>query len=248
MSDSVNENEKFLRERSADIQAMGRDESLRAKSIEWMITADKYKYTYNFTWMGRPIIKFPNDMIAQQEIVWRTKPDLIIETGIAHGGSIIFSASLLELIGNGHVIGVDIDIRQHNRTEIENHPMAKRITMIEGGSTDTAVFARVKDLAKSAKSVMVILDSNHSHQHVYDELALYADLVTVGNYCILPDTFIEFFPKGYYSADRVWDVGNNPWTAMRQFMASRSDFELDPTPVAKTMITESFDGYLKRIR
>ena len=171
MSDAVNENEneneKFLRERSADIQAMGRDESLRAKSIEWMIHADKYKYTYNFTWMGRPIIKFPNDMIAQQEIVWRTKPDFIIETGIAHGGSIIFSASLLELIGKGHVIGIDIDIRQHNRIEIENHPMSKRITMIEGGSTDAAVFARVKDLTKSAKSVMVILDSNHSHQHVY---------------------------------------------------------------------------------
>lgn len=244
----MNEIERFFGERAKDIRAMGADEALRAKSIDWMIHADKYKYTYNFTWMGRPIIKFPNDMIAQQEIVWRTKPDLIIETGIAHGGSIVFSASLLELIGKGQVIGIDIDIRKHNRAEIERHPMAKRITMIEGGSTAPDVFERVKDLARDARSVMVILDSNHSHQHVLDELNLYADLVTVGNYVILPDTFIEFFPKGYYSADRPWDVGNNPWTAMKQFMANRTDFTHDPEPVSKSMITESFDGYLRRIR
>jgi len=244
----MNEVEKFAAERASAIREMGADTALRSKSVDWMIHADRYKYTYNFTWMGRPIIKFPNDMVAQQEIVWRTKPDLIIETGIAHGGSIIFSASLLELMGHGHVVGIDVDIRQHNRVEIEKHPMSKRITMIEGGSTDPTVFARVRELARGASSVMVILDSNHTHQHVYDELKLYADLVTVGNYVILPDTFIEFFPKGYYASDRPWDVGNNPWTAMRQFMGERDDFEIDPEPVNKSMITESFDGYLKRIR
>jgi len=244
----MNEAEKFVAERAMAIQEMGGDQALRAKSIDWMVHADRYKYTYNFSWMGRPIIKFPNDMVAQQEIVWRTKPDLIIETGIAHGGSIIFSASLLELVGKGRVVGIDVDIRAHNRVEIEKHPMAKRITMIEGGSTDPAVFSQVKDLARGASSVMVILDSNHTHQHVYDELKLYADLVTVDNYVILPDTFIEFFPKGYYSANRPWDVGNNPWTAMKQFMAERTDFEIDPEPVNKSLITESFDGYLRRIR
>ncbi len=239
---------QFYAERNADIQAMGADAELRAKSIDWMVHADKYKYTYNFTWMGRPIIKFPNDMVAQQEIVWRTKPDLIIETGIAHGGSIIYSASLCELMGHGHVVGIDIDIRPHNRAEIEKHPMAKRITMFEGSSTDEKLFAKVADMAKSAKSVLVILDSNHTHEHVYNELKLYANLVTVGNYVILPDTFIEFFPKGYYASNRPWDVGNNPWTAMKQFMSERSDFELDQEPVSKSMITESFDGYLKRIK
>lgn len=244
----MNEVEKFAAERALAVKEMGADQALRAKSIDWMVHADRYKYTYNFTWMGRPIIKFPNDMVAQQEIVWRTRPDLIIETGIAHGGSIIFSASLLELMGHGHVVGIDVDIRAHNRAEIEKHPMAKRITMIEGGSTDPGVFERVKKLAHGASSVMVILDSNHTHQHVYDELKLYADLVTVGNYVILPDTFIEFFPKGYYASNRPWDVGNNPYTAMKQFMAERSDFEIDPEPVNKSLITESFDGYLRRTR
>jgi cephalosporin hydroxylase len=240
--------EQFFSERRADIRAMGADPELRAKSIDWMIHADKYKYTYNFTWLGRPIIKFPNDMIAQQEIVWRTKPDLIIETGIAHGGSIIFSASLLELIGRGRVVGIDIDIRKHNRAEIEAHPMSKRITMLEGGSTSPEIFRQVEALAQEATSVLVILDSHHTHEHVYQELQLYANLVTVGNYVILPDTFIEFFPKGYYAANRPWDVGNNPWTAMKQFLSTRSDFELDHEPVHKCMITESFDGYLKRIK
>lgn len=244
----MNEVEKFAAERAMAVTEMGADQALRAKSIDWMVHADRYKYTYNFTWMGRPIIKFPNDMVAQQEIVWRTRPDLIIETGIAHGGSIIFSASLLELLGKGRVVGIDVDIRAHNRAEIEKHPMAKRITMIEGGSTDPAVFAQVRELARGATSVMVILDSNHTHQHVYDELKLYADLVTVDNYVILPDTFIEFFPKGYYASSRPWDVGNNPWTAMKQFMAERTDFEIDPEPVNKSLITESFDGYLRRIR
>lgn len=239
---------EFVAERKADVSAMGADQELRAKSIDWMVHADKYKYTYNFTWMGRPIIKFPSDMVAQQEIVWRTKPDLIIETGIAHGGSIIFSASLLELLGNGHVVGIDVDIRAHNRKEIEAHPMSKRITMLEGSSTDPKIFAQVAEMAKSAKSVMVILDSNHTHEHVYNELKLYADLVTVGNYVILPDTFIEFFPKGYYASNRPWDVGNNPWTAMKQFMSERSDFEHDQEPVNKCMITESYDGYLRRTR
>jgi len=239
---------EFFAERDSDIKAMGADEQLRAKSIEWMVHADKYKYTYNFTWMGRPIIKFPNDIVAQQEIVWRTKPDLIIETGIAHGGSIIFSASLLELLGHGQVIGIDVDIRKHNRDEIEAHPMSKRITMLEGSSTSPEIFEQVAQAARKAKNVMVILDSNHTHEHVYNELRLYADLVTVGNYVILPDTFIEFFPKGYYASNRPWDVGNNPWTAMQQFMSERDDFVHDPEPVNKTMITESFDGYLKRVK
>ena len=174
-------------------------------------------------------------------------PDLVIETGIAHGGSIIFTASILELIGHGEVLAVDIDIRKHNREEIAKHPMFKRITMIEGGSTDPEVFAKVKERAAGMKTVMVVLDSNHTHQHVYDELCLYADLVTVGSYLILPDTFIEFFPKGYY-ADRPWDVGNNPYTAMRKFLAERDDFQIDDEPCHKSMITEAIDGYLLRVK
>lgn len=244
---SMNPIEEFFNERQSDISAMGKDAEMRKKSIDWMVHADRYKYTYNFTWMGRPIIKFPNDIVAQQEILWRIQPDLVIETGIAHGGSIIFTASMLELIGNGEAVAVDIDIRKHNRDEIEKHPMYNRITMFEGGSTDPSVFAKIKEKAKGKKNVMVILDSNHTHQHVYDELSLYADLVTVGSYLILPDTFIEFFPKGYYG-DRPWDVGDNPYTAMKQFLSERDDFQIDHEPCNKSMITESIDGYLVRIK
>jgi cephalosporin hydroxylase len=240
---------QFNKERAADIAAMAEDKELHQKSIDWMIHADKYKYTYNFSWMGRPIIKFPSDIVATQQIVWDVKPDLIIETGIAHGGSLILSASLLEMIGGeGKVLGIDIDIREHNRKEIEAHPMMKRIEMIEGSSIADDVMDKVRYAASKAKRVMVFLDSLHSHEHVYKELELYAPLVTVGSYLVLPDTFIEYFPKGYYSHNRPWDVGNNPMTAMRAFMEKNNDFEVDRDLCNKLLITEAFDGYLRRVK
>ncbi|BBO19543.1 cephalosporin hydroxylase [Candidatus Desulfobacillus denitrificans] len=240
---------EFKQERAADIDAMGRDEELKRKSLDWMLHADKYKYTYNYTWLGRPIIKFPSDIVATQQIVWDVKPDLIIETGIAHGGSLILSASLLELIGGeGKVLGIDIDIREHNRKEIEAHPMMKRIEMIEGSSVGDDVMARVRAAAAKAKRVMVFLDSLHTHDHVLKELELYAPLVTVGSYLVLPDTFIEYFPKGYYAHNRPWDVGNNPMTALRAFLEKNGDFEIDRALCDKLMITEAFDGYLRRVR
>lgn len=241
--------QQFQDERTADIASMGADEELRRKSIDWMLHADKYKYTYNYSWMGRPIIKYPNDMVVQQELMWQLKPDIIIETGIAHGGSIIFSASMMEMMGiDGEVVGVDIDIRSHNRSEIENHPMMKRITMFEGGSTDPAIFEQVKAKCEGKKCVMVVLDSLHSHQHVYDELQLYPDLVTLGSYLLLPDTFIELFPRGYYSDTRPWDVGDNPMTAMRKFLSEDDRFEIDEVIDNKLMITEGIKGYLKRVK
>lgn len=241
--------QEFKNERKLAIEEMSHDEELKNKSLEWMILADKYKYTYNYTWMGRPIIKFPNDMVLQQEIMWDIKPDLIIETGIAHGGSIIFSASLMEMMGiaDGHVLAIDIDIRKHNRELIEAHPMMKRITMIEGSSTAVDVVAQVQEIAKGKKCVMVILDSLHTHDHVLDELRIYSELVTVGSYMLLPDTFIELFPKGYFN-DRPWDIGNNPMSAMREFMKSSDKFIIDHSRIDKLMITEGFDGYLKRIK
>ena len=240
---------QFKQERVADIAAMGRDEELKKKSLDWMLHADKYKYTYNYSWMGRPIIKYPSDIVATQQIVWDVKPDLIIETGIAHGGSLILSASLLELIGGpGRVLGIDIDIREHNRKEIEAHPMMKRIDMIEGSSVADDVMARVRAAAAKAKCVMVFLDSLHTHDHVLKELELYAPLVSVGSYMVLPDTFIEYFPKGYYAHNRPWDVGNNPMTALRAFLEKNKDFEIDRELCDKLMITEAFDGYLRRVR
>jgi cephalosporin hydroxylase len=241
--------QSFFDERNADIQRMGADHEFQKKSIEWMIHADRYKYTYNYTWMGRPIIKFPNDMVIQQELMWELKPDLVIETGIAHGGSIIFTASMMEMMGiDGEVVGIDVDIRPHNRKEIESHPMMKRITMYEGDSVSDAVVETVRSHTKGKTCVMVILDSLHSHAHVYKELLAYAPMTTLGSYCILPDTFIEFFPKGYYSKTRPWDVGNNPHTAMKQFIAESDMFEIDRARTNKSMITETIDGYLKRVK
>lgn len=237
----------FFDERAADIRKMGADEELRQKSLDWMLHADRYKYTYNYTWMGRPIIKYPNDMVAQQELMWDLKPDLVIETGIAHGGSIIFTASLCQLNGKGEVLGIDVDIRAHNRAEIEAHPMMGRITLYEGDSVGPEAVALAKEKAAGKETVVVMLDSLHSHDHVYAEMQAYADLVTVGSYLILPDTFIELFPKGYYD-NRPWDVGDNPMTALRKFLSERDDFEIDQALDAKLMITEGPNGYLKRIR
>ena len=239
----------FFEERRADIDKMGLDDELRRKSLDWMIHADKYKYTYNYTWMGRPIIKYPNDMVVQQELMWELKPDLVIETGIAHGGSIIFTASMMEMMGiAGEVVGIDVDIRSHNRTELEAHPMIERITMYEGDSVSEKMVEKIKRHIAGKSCVMVILDSLHSHEHVYKELLAYAPMTTIGSYCILPDTFIEFFPKGYYADSRPWDVGDNPYTAMKQYLNETDMFEIDEARTNKAMITETIDGYLKRVR
>jgi cephalosporin hydroxylase len=246
----MNPIEQFKGERSQEMLQMKGDQELKKKSIDWMLHADRYKYIYNFSWMGRPIIKFPQDIIALQELIWQVKPDLIIETGIAHGGSIIFSASMLELLGNdGKVIAVDIDIRKHNRDEIEKHPMMKRITMLEGSSISTEIVQEITSYAKGFKNIMVCLDSNHTHQHVLDELRLYAPLVSLDSYIVLPDTLIEFFPKDYYSHNRPWNVGNNPYTAMETFLKENKDFVKDEAITDKLLITEAFGGgFLKRIK
>ncbi|HNY51473.1 MAG TPA: cephalosporin hydroxylase family protein [Smithella sp.] len=241
--------QQFKKERRDDIARMAEDEALKKSSLDWMIASDKYKYSYNYTWLGRPIIKYPNDIVATQEIIWSVKPDLIIETGIAHGGSLMLSASILEIIGgDGIVLGIDIDIREHNLKEILNHPMSRRIQMIEGSSVSKDTIEQVRLIAQDKKKVMVFLDSLHSHAHVAAELKLYASLVSLGSYLVLPDTFIEYFPKGYFSKDRPWDVGDNPMTALREFLANNNQFEIDRNLCNKLMITEAFDGYLKRVR
>jgi cephalosporin hydroxylase len=245
----MNPIEEFKKERADAQKAMSKDRALKEKSLEWMLHADKYKYIYNFTWMGRPIIKFPQDIIALQELIFKVKPDLIIETGIAHGGSIIFSASMLQLLGNnGKVIAVDIDIRSHNRAAIENHAMSKHITMLEGSSTDPCILDQIKHFAKDYETIMVCLDSNHTHAHVLNELEIYSPLVSVGSYAVLPDTLIEFFPKGYYN-DRPWDVGNNPYTAMIEFLKTNDSFVQDNEITDKLLVTEAYNGgFLKRIK
>jgi len=212
---------------------------------KWFVLASKCEYSYHFTWMGRPIIQFPQDIVAMQEIIWQIKPDLIIETGIAHGGSLIFYASMLELIGEkGQVLGIDIDIRKHNREEIEKHPMFKRITMIQGSSIDEKIVQQVYDLARDKEHVLVVLDSNHTHNHVLKELQFYSPVVTKGSYLVAFDTIIEDMPEDSFS-DRPWGKGNNPKTAVWEFLKTNDRFEVDKEIENKLLITVAPDGYLK---
>jgi cephalosporin hydroxylase len=213
-------------------------------TMDWILQSAKDKYTYNFSWMGRPIIQFPQDMLAVQELIWKQKPDVILETGIAHGGSLIYYASLLELVNpDGFVVGVDIEIRPHNRTEIEAHPMIKRIKMVEGSSVSEDTAKKVMDLVKPKKKVMLLLDSNHTHDHVLKELDLYSPLVQKGSSVVVFDTIIEDMPKGSFP-DRPWDKGNNPKTAVWAFLKKNNRFRINKELEEKIQITVAPDGYL----
>jgi cephalosporin hydroxylase len=247
----MSEYDKFKREGAAEIAQMGDDSELALASRLWMDRANRRKYSYHFEWMGRPIIQYPQDVLAMQEIIWSVKPDLIIEAGIAHGGSLIFSASMLELNAicggpqDAQVLGIDIDIRAHNRAAIEAHPMVRRVAMIEGSSVAPEVISQVKARAAGKRSVLVLLDSNHTHDHVLAELEAYANLVTVGSYCVVFDTAIEDMPDDAFD-DRPWGKGNNAKTAVWDFLKHHPEFEIDKSIQHKLLITVAPDGYLKR--
>ena len=237
------------------------DSGLRNAAAIFMRESIRAQYSYNFRVLGRPVIQYPQDIVAIQELIWQIKPDLIIETGIAHGGSLILHASMLALLDycdaveNGEtldpkatkrrVLGIDIDIRAHNRAAIEAHPMAHRIDMIQGSSIAPEVIAQVQAQAVGYERVMVILDSNHTHAHVLAELQAYAPLVSQGSYCVVFDTVIEDLPAGMYP-DRPWDVGNNPKTAVREYLTQNPNFEVDEDMAAKLLITVAPGGYLRR--
>ena len=247
----MTEYDKFKRECAAEISQMGVDDEIALATRAWMDRVNPRKYSYHFEWMGRPVIQYPQDILAVQEIIWSVKPDLIIETGIAHGGSLIFSASMLELnaISGGpqdaEVVGIDIDIRAHNRAAIDAHPMIRRIAMIEGSSVAPEVIAQVKAKAAGKRSVLVLLDSNHTHDHVLAELEAYANLVTIGSYCVVFDTVIEDLSNDAFN-DRPWGKGNNAKTAVWDFLRRHPEFEIDKSIQHKLLITVAPDGYLKR--
>lgn len=239
---------QFQREVLERIERYGDDKEFKELANKWLQQSLLKKYIYNFTWLGRPIIQLPQDIIALQEIIWAVKPDLIIEAGIAHGGSLMFWASMLEMIGgNGKVVGIDIEIRAHNRSEIEKHPLFKRIELIEGDSTSDETLKKVHEIAKNFTKVMVILDSDHTHNHVKKELDLYSPLVTEGSYLVAFDTFIEDMPPDLFP-DRPWSVGNNPKTAVVEFLKRNPSFEVDRSIENKLVMTFAPGGYLKRIR
>lgn len=252
---------QFRRERDEKISSYARNGDFRTLSGEWRAVSMAERYVYNFDWMGRPIIQYPQDIQAMQEIIWSTRPDLIIETGIAHGGSLILSASQLAMLdmcdaieagqtidpreSKRKVVGIDIDIRAHNRAAIEAHPMASRIEMLEGSSISDSIVDTVRGLAEGYERVMVCLDSMHTHDHVLAELQAYAPLVTLGCYCVVFDTFVEDLPPGFF-ADRPWDVGNSPMTAVDAFLADNPPFVIDDAMADKLMVTVAPRGFLKR--
>ncbi|MBU2488761.1 MAG: cephalosporin hydroxylase family protein [Proteobacteria bacterium] len=239
--------EAFHKQNKEDIRKLGEDRDLKKRSLDWLAEVSQERYSYHFTWLGLPIIQFPQDMVAMQEILWQVKPDLVIETGIAHGGSLILYASILELIGEGHVLGVDVEIREHNKKAIEAHPLFKRITMIEGSSTDPAVVGQVENFARDRKKILVVLDSNHTHEHVAGELAAYAPLVSLGSYLVVFDTIIEDLPADFFP-DRSWGPGHNPKTAVREFLKTTDRFVVDREIEDKLMITVAPGGYLKCVK
>lgn len=252
----------FAQERQDRIEAVSGNHHLRERAAEFMRSSLLSQYSYNFAWMSRPIIQYPQDMVAMQELIWDVRPDLIIETGIAHGGSLILSASMLALLdmvdaiesgvsldpvkSDRKVLGIDIDIRAHNYAAIEAHPMASRIEMIEGSSVASEVVSRVCEIAADYENVLVCLDSNHTHAHVLAELEAYAPLTSVGSYCVVFDTVVEDMPSDMFP-DRPWGPGDNPKTAVLEYLKSHREFAIDKAVQDKLLITVAPDGFLKRI-
>lgn len=239
---------KFKEECKSEIGLQGKDECLSELSLDWYKAAGRYKYGYHFTWLGRPIIQLPTDIVAMQELIWNVKPDVIIETGIAHGGSLIFYASMMVLLQNhGKVIGVDIDIRAHNRAEIEKHPMFPYIHMIEGSSIEPAVVGKVKEMIDSDQKVMVVLDSCHTHDHVLKELELYSPLVSKESYLVCMDTIVEYVADEF-NGQRPWGKGDNPMTVLQVFLRENNRFEIDTEIDHKLLVSESPHGFLRCVK
>lgn len=265
---------EFYDERLKTVRSYPQIKDWQAQSNAWMVQAFAHRYMYNFDFMGRPIIQTPIDMVATQELIWDVKPDLIIETGIAHGGSLIQSAAMLALLDYcdaveggtvldpkkpaRRVLGIDIDIRAHNRDAIMAHPLAGRIDMLQGSSLAPEIVAGARAAAEKAKRVLVFLDSNHTHDHVLEELRLYAPLTSKGSYCVAFDTIVEDMPEDAFP-DRPWAPGNNPKTAVHAYLKELSagghkaldgdalDFALDHDRMNKMLVSVAPDGYLKRV-
>jgi cephalosporin hydroxylase len=238
---------KFELRNNRLIKKMINDDELKKISRKWFYKSFNYEYPYHFTWLGRPIIQYPQDIIGLQELMWKIKPDLIIETGIARGGSLIFSASILEMIGKGKVIGIDVEIRKQNKIEIQKHHLFKRIIMLEGSSLDEKIVKKVYRLARGKKKILLLLDSFHTHDHVLRELNLYSNLIRKDNYILVFDTIIEDMPKNMFP-NRPWGKGNNPKTAVKEFLKINKNFKLDRKMEEKLLITSCPNGLLKRIK
>lgn len=238
----------FARQRDAWRSALGADDELRRSAVDLQVAADRHAYTYTWEWLGVPIIRVPDDVVVLQELVWSLRPDRIVETGVARGGSLILNASLQVLAGlTPRVLGIDILILEHTHRALADHPMARGIELLECGSTDVESVKRTSEFLDGSDAALLVLDSNHTHDHVLDELRQLAPLLPVGSYVVVADTLIEEFPEGHY-VDRPWDRGNNPLTAVRAFLAENADFELDTQWSRRALMSEFRDGILRKVR
>jgi cephalosporin hydroxylase len=253
---------QFAEERHARLDAYQKDAEFRQLSQAWLETSMRKKYVYNFDWLGRPIIQYPQDMWAVQELIWQVKPDLVIETGIAHGGSLILSASILAMLDyceamaagtmldprktQRKVIGIDIDIRPHNRAALDAHALRPMLHLVEGSSVAPETVAAVKAAAMGHKTVMVFLDSMHTHAHVRAELEAYAPMVSKDSYCVVFDSFVEDMPADLFP-DRPWSPGDNPMTALRDYLKTHPEFVIDKAIEGRLMVSVAADGFLKRV-
>jgi cephalosporin hydroxylase len=228
-------------------RALGADRKLQELSLEITAASDRLNYSYVWRWLGVPIIQMPTDVVALQEVVWESRPQVIVETGVARGGSVVLSASLLELLGEGMVVAVDIDIRAHNRRNIESHPLAHRVQLIEGSSISSDVVEEVRRRTADAERVMVVLDSNHTHEHVLAELRLYGPMVTVGQMLVVADTIVEHLPRQTHRP-RPWGPGDNPKTALDAYLAECDRFAVDTELNAKLLMTSTPGGYLRCVK
>lgn len=243
----MDDRDAFDHQARSSAARMARDAGLHELAVRAFAEADRYDFSYLWKWLGLPIIQTPDDIVALQEIIWETRPQVIIETGFARGGSAILFSSILELIGEGLVISVDIDIREHNRVVVEQHPLGGRIHFVEGSSTAPDTIDRVRAIIPDSALVMVVLDSNHTHQHVLDELRYYGPLVTQGQFLVVSDTVVEDIPPQTHRP-REWGPGNNPKTALQDYLRETDRFEPDPWFNGKLLITSSRGGYLRCVR
>ncbi len=245
---SYDDRQEFEAQKRENSLALGADEAVFRQSSQMFEALNAYDYSYLWSWMGVPIIQMPADIMATQEVIWSTKPDVIIETGVARGGSVLFMASLLEMMGHGKVIGVDIDIRAHNRESIERHPMSKRVTLIEGGSVNVDTIAKVRAEIPEGARVMVVLDSDHSRDHVLAECRAYGPLVTEGCYLVVADTIVAHLPDTSMARNRSRRLaeGDEPDAAARIYLEEVPDFEVDPELNGKLVLSSSPGGYLRR--
>mgnify|MGYP006104933845 FL=1 len=241
------DNSEFKKRNKTKMEKMNKDTSLKELSKKWISDSYPYEYSYHFNWLGLPIIQYPQDIIALQEIIWKIKPELIIETGVARGGSMIFLASILEMIGRGEVIGIDIKIHEENIKNIKKHPMFKRITLIEDSSISKKTIKKIHELSKNKKHVMVILDSDHTHAHVLSELKAYSPLISKGSYLVVFDTLISSLPEEFFK-NRSWTKNKNPGSAITEFLKTNNRFKIDKTISDKLLITAAPNGYLKCVK